>query len=105
MLCSTRQLIHSSWPCREEADSREEELSGSLERPPSNQTMSLLFDKAGQREAWRNYLGDSERGSSEEHFGRDDTSAWSGRASKSSLGGGWKVGKSVGSGSSRESLD
>lgn len=67
--------------------------------------MSLLFDKAGQREAWRNYLGDSEGGSSEEHCGRDDTSAWSERASKSSLGGGWKVGKSVGSGPSRENLD
>lgn len=73
--------------------------------------MSLLFDKAGQREALRKRIElpwDSEDGGvgrSERHFGRDDTSAWSGRATESYLGGRREIGKSVGMGHSTENLD
>lgn len=51
-----------------EADPTERErLSGSLGRSPSNHTMNLLFDKAGQREALRKCIElpwDSEDGGS-----------------------------------------
>lgn len=63
--------------------------------------MSLLSDKAGQREAWRKPPW-GHAGSSEEHFGRDDTSAWSGKGAREVSG--RTMQEEVGSGPSRESF-